>query len=81
MWLLNIWPFRKKPVPPSQPICVHDWHLISTGVVDYYNGVDVDYHIYYLVGCTKCNHVRRMDELEYSHFTKIFDVKNRKENS
>lgn len=62
--------FRKK----VKPICVHDWLLIDTRIADVYNGVSIDVERMYTVGCPKCNLRRELDEYEYAHFQRTFNV-------
>lgn len=71
--------FKRKPAPPPEPICIHEWNLLSTGLVDYYNGLDVKYHDYYLVGCSKCNRIKTLDSIQFNHLKKIMKVGNLKE--
>lgn len=65
--------FRKKPKEKT-PICLHDWRLIDTRIVDVYNGVNIDIERWYTVGCPKCNSRREMDEYRYAHFQRTFKI-------
>lgn len=68
--------FRKKKEEPPTPVCVHDWHLVNMhSTTDQWGTTHL-----YILGCTKCNVLKKLDEYEYNKFLEHFDVKNRKEN-
>jgi hypothetical protein len=67
--------FRKR-TKEIAPVCVHDWHLLDTDKDEVCNGIDVDFLKRYQVGCIKCNKTKVMDELQFAHFERVFDVGN-----
>lgn len=66
--------FRRKK-KENEPICIHSWHLIDTSRVWSYNGIDADFIDYYEIGCIKCNKRKELNEFDYSHFKRTFNVK------
>jgi hypothetical protein len=66
--------FRKKKPQESKPICVHDWYLIDTRIIDIYNGAGIDIERMYTVGCPKCDTRKELDEYRYDHFKRTFKI-------
>lgn len=60
----------------QKPICLHEWYLIDTRMIEMHNGVSSDLDRWYTVGCTKCNERRDMDEYEFNHFSRTLRVNN-----
>lgn len=74
-----MWPFKRKVTQPVR-FCDHDWRLADTFIRAFEtNPYSLDFDLtrapFFVVKCATCDRQRTLNEEDFAHFRKYFNVK------